>query len=95
MESNYFGATTVKFPALCNHCGGVSGAPLVNDDKLQRAEKAIPTCAIILRILQAIWKGANNMGGNACSSEKKSPLRPLELKTIMLFCSQISFNYIQ
>ena len=39
VEATYFGATTIKLPDLCNHCGGVSGAPLVNDDNFKELKK--------------------------------------------------------
>ena len=91
VESNYFGATSVKFPDLCNHCGGVSGAPLMNDDNFKELIKQFQRVRSYCEFCKRSGKEPTTWG--QCMQQRKKVLLDLwNWKQLLCYLNKSFFS---
>ena len=71
VETTYFGATTVKLKDVCNHCGGSSGAPLVDDDAFMELKKQYARVRSYCTMCKRMGKEPTTWGAMTASAKKK------------------------
>ena len=71
IENAYYGATTIKMVDICNHCGGVSGSPLLNDDSIRELKRKYTRVRPICASCKLIGKVPTTWGALNSLAEKR------------------------
>ena len=74
VEATCYGATTTNLPDVCNHCGGASGAPFVNDDSFKQLEEQYTRVRSYCLMCKPLGKESTTWGAMTATARKKQKL---------------------